>query len=313
MPTPVWITLLASLPLGGLFGIWAERLIADDRRIMNRPVATRRETCARVTVMAVIYAALCAGLYLAVTAGWQTTEEVRPSAWGLVLRRSYHQVLIGLILVATVVDWDGYVVPDQITVGGTLLGLMGAFLGSEMQLVHLWVDWSVAVPQLRGPYFPDWFDAHRHWHGLSWSAAGLVIGAALTWLVRSLSSWLLGRETLGFGDVTFMAMIGSFLGWQPTVCAFLLAPLFGLCVGIPLRLLTNKPYIPYAPFLGLGALIVLYGWGPIWRQTRGIFGDWYGLLILAGMAVVGFILLLGMLMAYRSIPGRVEGDASRDC
>jgi leader peptidase (prepilin peptidase)/N-methyltransferase len=301
------MTLIVSLPLGGLFAAWAERLIVTDRRIMSRPQATSRESWGRMAAFTVIYAACAAGLFVSVSSGWQATDEVQPSAWGLFLRRSYHQLLIGLILVATVVDWDGYVVPDQITNWGTLIGVLGAFLGSEMQLVHLWVDWSVAVPQLRGPYFPAWFDAHRHWHGLSWSVAGLIVGAGLTWKVRLVSSRLLGRETLGFGDVTFMAMIGSFLGWQPTVCAFLMAPLLGLCVGIPLKLLTNKPYIPYAPFLGAGALIVLYAWGPIWYRTRGIFGDWYGLLILAGMAGIGFVLLLGLLMAYRSIPVRVEG------
>ncbi len=254
--------------------------------------------------MTLWYIGLCVILAQKVAAGGQATPEVLPSPWGENLRLIYHQVLIGLILVATAVDWDGYVIPDQITLPGMAVGLLAAFLSGELQLIHLWVDWSIEMPQVRGPYFPDWFDAHRHWHGLSWSGAGLVIGAGLTWLVRAVSSWLMGRETLGFGDVTLMAVIGSFLGWQPAVCAFLLAPLLGLLVGIPLKLMTNKPYIPFGPFLGGGALIVLYSWGPIWLRTRGIFGDWYGLLILAALAGLGFVMLIGMLQIYRRIPGR---------
>ena len=33
---------------------------------------------------------------------------------------------------------------------------------------------------------------------------------------------------MGFGDVTLMAMIGAFLGWQAAVLTFFLAPFFGL-------------------------------------------------------------------------------------
>ena len=306
MPARFWLTILIALPVGAIFSVWGERLIGRERRLLNMPASSAARTRIRCLMTAVVYALLCGGLFLAASAGWQKTDEVQPPPWGATLRLLYHQLLIGLILVATVVDWDCYLIPDEITLPGILLGIGGAFAISHGQLVHLWVDWSMAIPQVQGPYFPGWFDAHRHWHGLAWSAAGTIVGVSLIWGVRSLSSRLMGRETLGFGDVTFMAMVGSFLGWQPTVCVFLLAPLFGLFVGIPLKLLTNKPYIPYGPFLGCGTLVVLFAWGPIWFRTRGIFGDWYGLLILAGMAGIGLVLLLMLLNAYRNIPGRQD-------
>jgi len=301
-----WMTFLGSLPIGWLLGVWAERMIAADRSLMRRPLGTVAESRRRIGVLAIVFAGLSAALHLALRAGLQATPEVLPSETGLIARQLFHQALIGLILVATVVDWDGTIIPDQITFPGMLLGLAAATLLGELQLIHLWVDWNQAIPGLRGPYFPEWFDRQRQLHGLAWSGTGLVVGAGLTWLIRAVSSRVLGRETLGFGDVTFMGMIGSFLGWQPTVCAFVIAPLIGLFVGIPLRVLTNKPYIPYGPFLGAGAVLVLFGWGPLWERTRTVFGDAYGLLILGGIASVGFVLLLGLLIAYRSIPGKVE-------
>jgi leader peptidase (prepilin peptidase)/N-methyltransferase len=310
LPFRFWLTFLIAFPVGTFFGLWGERMIAHERQQSN-PALIRNHRRPRSFVLGAIYAAFFAGLSLAAMRGWQATEEVRPPPWGAELRLVYHQILIGLILVATIVDWETYLIPDEITYTGVLLGISGAFALAHGQLIHLWVDWSYAQPGLAGPYFPGWFDAHRHWHGLAWSLAGAATGAALVWGVRALSSWLLGRETLGFGDVTLMAMIGSFLGWQPTVCAFLIAPLLGLVVGIPLKLLTNKPYVPYGPFLGGGALVVLFAWGQIWLRTRGIFGDWYGLVLLAGMAAVGLLLLLILLRAYRSIPGR-SGSMSRD-
>lgn len=303
-----WITVLTAIPLGLLFAAWANRLLCQERTITEQSPPTARESWVRLIGLTLVYAALCGGLYLVAVHGGQSTPEVLASAWGFALRRFSHQVLIGLILVAMAVDWDGYVIPDQITIPGMLLGLSAAFAVGELQLIHLWVDWSHAIPQLRGPDIPAWFDAHRHWHGLAWSFAGLVTGAGLTAIVRWVSSRLMGRETLGTGDITFMALIGSFLGWQPTVCAFLIAPLLGLAVGIPVKLLFNKPYIPYGPFLGISALLVLFGWGPIWLRTKGIFGDWLGLLILTGIAGISFVLLFGLLILYRRIPGRTPTD-----
>jgi leader peptidase (prepilin peptidase) / N-methyltransferase len=86
----------------------------------------------------------------------------------------------------------------------------------------------------------------------------------------------------------------------------------GLVVGIPLKLVTNKPFIPYGPFLGAGAILVIFAWGPIWYRTRGIFGDWYGLLILSGLAGAGFLLLMGLLVVYRSIPGKQAAPSEPD-
>ena len=79
----------------------------------------------------------------------------------------------------------------------------------------------------------------------------------MTWLVRWLSSVVLGQESLGLGDVTLMAMIGSFLGWQPLVFVFLLAPLCGIAMGLGVRLVTNRTYIPFGPYLSMAAVVVL--------------------------------------------------------
>lgn len=308
--SPFWVTLLVSAPLGLLFAAWAERIIRQERTALEQPAPSAAQSRGRLIGLTLVYAALCGGLCLVAVHGGQSTPEVQPSAWGLFLRRCSHQLLIGFVLVAMAVDWDQYVIPDQITLPGTIFGLAGAFAVGELQLIHLWVDWSYAEPQIRGPWIPTWIDAHRHWHGLAWSLAGLVTGAGLTAIVRSVSSRLMGLETLGTGDITFMALIGSFLGWQPTVCAFLAAPILGLIVGLPLKLVTNKPYIPYGPFLGAGALLVLFTWGPVWLRTKEIFGDWQGLLILAGLASISFVLLFGLLILYRRIPGRTMKDRS---
>ncbi len=69
---------------------------------------------------------------------------------------------------------------------------------------------------------------------------------------------------MGFGDVTLMAMIGAFLGWQPCLVIFFLAPFAGLVVGVLRLILFRDKEIPYGPFLCLAALLTIVKWSAIW-------------------------------------------------
>jgi leader peptidase (prepilin peptidase)/N-methyltransferase len=205
-----------------------------------------------------------------------------------------------------------------------LLGGILAVVSGDLQVAHVWVDWNEAIPQIRGPYLPDWLRTHPHLHGLAWSLAGLVTGMVLTGGVRIIARAVMGMDALGFGDVMLMGMVGSFLGWQPTVVAFLLAPLCALTIGLSVRLLGGKTYLPYGPYLAAGSLIVMFAWRWIWMfefrlyegagpddregmfAVRRLFGDWVSLAALLGIMVFGLVLLLGLGRLYRMIPGRRE-------
>lgn len=231
-------------------------------------------------------------------------------------RLLYHYVLLTLLVAATSIDFREYLIPDQITVTGMIIGVVGAMVAGQLQIMHFWVDWNQAIPGLSGPYIPDWIKAHSHWHGLAWSLAGLLAGGGLTWGLRLVSSVLLGQEALGLGDVTLMAMVGSFLGWQPILPILLLAPLCGLLIGFLSRAITGKTYLPYGPYLCAATLIVLMCWKWIWLaewpsavpgaapvfSIRKLYGDALGLAMLGGIALGALILMLLLLRIYRAIP-----------
>jgi leader peptidase (prepilin peptidase)/N-methyltransferase len=181
-----------------------------------------------------------------------------------------------------------------------IFGGFAAMISGQLQMEHVWVDWNQEIPGIAGPFIPAWLDAHRHWHGLAWSVAGVLAGAGLTSFVRGLSGLILRREALGLGDVTLMAMIGSFLGWQPTVFVFVLAPLCGLVCTIPLRLLTKRAYLPYGPFLAAATIAVLFSWRWLWESTRLVFGHPLSLALLSAAAAVSLIVLLWLLRLYQS-------------
>jgi leader peptidase (prepilin peptidase)/N-methyltransferase len=244
---------------------------------------------------------------------------VSPSDFWKYARIFYHLVLITLLIAATATDLRDYVIPDHITVPGILIGIAGATISGELQIMHLWIDWNVEIPGFKGPGFPPWIDAHRHLHGLCWSLAGIAAGGGITWLVRWLSRLILGQPALGFGDVTLMAMVGSYLGWQASLFVLGLAPICGIAAGLLVRVVTGRRFLPFGPYLALAALIVLFAWRWLWMlelpwapggtiSIRRLFGDWPSLAILGGAALGGMVVLLGLIRAYRAIPVERRGS-----
>lgn len=294
---------LGGLLVGVVLAIWTGRLVAREsggKRRLNWP--------ARLTVLAAP-AILFPALVFAVLHGrcqWLTEGgSIDWAQW----RMPYFFLLMSLLVVATAIDFDQYLIPDDITVTGMLLGVTWGTLFGNMHLVPLWIDWNDLHP-ITGPYIPEWIKLHAHWHGFLGSLAGLVAGAAVTWLARIIARVVLGVEALGFGDVMLMGMIGSFLGWQPVLLVFLLAPIFGLVISLTLKLLHGRRAVPYGPYLALGAILVLFTWKWLWVPTRELFGHAPTLAGLGGLILVTLATLLGMVRLYRLIP--VERRSARD-
>ena len=298
-------TTLCAFFLGTGLAISFERLSDHERGSLQIPLVSSKTRWFRSALIVLATAAIF-GLFhwASLEQGCLETAEVQPSGIGRHWRLSYHLTLLGLLILATAIDFDCYMIPDMITLPGALIGVFGAALIGEAQICHLWVDWATAIPQLRGPYIPDWYDNHRFLHGLAWSIAGLTTGAGLTWLARQISSRVLGQEAMGSGDVTLMAMIGSYLGWQAVTLVFLIAPLTGITVGVLIRTITGKTYLPYGPWLSIAAAIVLFTWSRLWEQTRLIFSDWMSVAILGAVGGLGFVVLLFLVQLYKSIPTR---------
>jgi leader peptidase (prepilin peptidase)/N-methyltransferase len=92
-------------------------------------------------------------------------------------------------------------------------------------------------------------------------------------------------------------LIGSFLGWQPTLVAFFLAPFFAMLVTVLRWLISlfrkngsRETYIPYGPYLSLGALCVILGWKDMWP----VVGRWFS----AGP----FVPLMGVALLAMMVP-----------
>ena len=252
----------------------------------------------------------CLAWWAVFRAGCHVLPEVSPDSFWIHGRFVYHLLLIVLLILATGTDIRDYVIPDQITLPGIFLGLSVATISGDVQIMHAWVDWSQAVPGLRGAYIPDWIGQHRHWHGLTWSLLGIVAGGGITWIVRIVSRITLGQPAMGFGDVTLMAMVGSFVGWQAVCFVFLIAPACAMLFGVLVRLLTGRSYLAYGPYLSVSTLIVVLSWKWLWTPTRDVFGHPPSLLLLAGVSLGALIGLLAAVRIFRALPvGNNQRDA----
>lgn len=287
--------LLIGLGIGWLVALWVNRLCEAPPR--------RSETSVTALLTAGLFAL---ATFLIVFREAQYIGEVKPDLVWRYGRWIAHLGLLTLLIAATATDLREYIIPDHITIPGIVLGVLLATASGDVQLIHVWVDWNHPLVALQGPEIPDWLPPHPHWHGLAWSLAGLTMGAGVTWLARGISSFVLGEEAMGFGDVTLMAMIGSFLGWQPMLFVFLLAPFCGLIVGVIAKSLLNRPYIPYGPYLSAAAIVVMLSWRWIWSweptprvSIRKLFGDLPSLAILSGAALVLLLVLLGIVRWWR--------------
>ncbi|MBS0208396.1 MAG: prepilin peptidase [Planctomycetes bacterium] len=141
-----------------------------------------------------------------------------------------------------------------------------------------------------------WFRGGWRWESLLSSLVGLAVGGGVVWYIRLAGGWTLGREAMGFGDVTLLAMIGAFLGWQAALFTFFVAPFAGAVLGIVKRLTSGDGVIPFGPFLCLGATVVVCFWLPAWDYLKeSFFVPW---LIPAGL-VGCLVIIVPVLLVYR--------------
>ena len=247
--------------------------------------------------------------------GWLSASAV------LHWRYAYHMVLIEALVVATFIDFDLWIIPDGVTLPAMAVGFLGATVIGQVYIVPVWFErgdlsqflnsilvafgWMDPV-DVFGPGFlpasseivvPAWVTAHPHLHGLAFSLAGFVVGGGVVWIVRLIGGCVLRQEAMGFGDVVLMAAVGAFLGWQPTLLVFFLAPLCALAVVAVGWLFLPQREIPYGPYLSLAALLVLLFWPHVWPGAEEIFKlGWF-------VPVLGVLMALAMFVSLYLLQG----------
>lgn len=132
-------------------------------------------------------------------------------------------ILFGIALT----DARFYIIPDEFSLGGLVLGLGLAFFNG-------------------GPT------------GLQ-AFGGAALGFALLLGVAVGGKWLFKKDAMGGGDIKMMAMVGAFLGPAGVLLTLFLGALLGAVVFGPISWKTGK-LVPFGIFLAAGAAVT-YAWG----------------------------------------------------
>jgi leader peptidase (prepilin peptidase) / N-methyltransferase len=117
-----------------------------------------------------------------------------------------------------------------------------------------------------GLIFLVWLRGGAPWQSLLSALVGMAVGGGLIWAVRIVGRAALGKEAMGFGDVTLMAMIGVYVGWQSSLLIFFMAPFVAVIICLAQWALTRRRDIAFGPYLCGAALILLLGWSDLWHQ-----------------------------------------------
>jgi leader peptidase (prepilin peptidase)/N-methyltransferase len=149
-------------------------------------------------------------------------------------------------VVVTGTDLTHKIIPNVVTLPGIVLGLIGG---------------ATVLPV-----------------GLINALLGVAIGGGILWVLALASPYFFGKEGMGGGDIKLLAMIGAFLGWKPALLTIMIGSLTGSVIGISLiafRFMKRDEYIPFGPFLVLGALLSMFFAQPLLDWYQGLFSPPY--------------------------------------
>ena len=106
-----------------------------------------------------------------------------------------------IMIAVVVIDYENMIIPDRLSVGGALAGVIFCFVFPELHGYRQEPSWSF--------HFSS---------GIS-SLLGLLIGSSLLYWIGTLAQIGFGREALGEGDVKLLGCIGAFCGWKGAIFA----------------------------------------------------------------------------------------------
>lgn len=164
--------------------------------------------------------------------------------FGLSRELFIYLVFISSLVIATFTDFDHRIIPDVVTYPALVLGLI----------------LSTAYPSLQRSIYQWSKVCTTSGEGFLASLIGALSGGIFLYSIGILGKKTFKKEAMGGGDVKLLAMIGAFLGWQLVALTIFISALSGSIAGIIIKLKREESYIPYGPYLALGAVISLL-WG----------------------------------------------------
>jgi len=175
------------------------------------------------------------------------------------------QLAFGSALIAiTFIDFDLRIIPDEISLGGMVVGPLVSVLVPGLHTDFTWLQLPPQLAFLSGP------------RGLALvaSCTGIVVGVLIILAIAKFGKFLFGKEAMGMGDVKLIGFIGAVVGWKGVLTTLMVACVTGGFFGILRKLISGDSYLPFGPCLALGAFLSLLYRTQIWGWLTVSYPQW---------------------------------------
>jgi leader peptidase (prepilin peptidase)/N-methyltransferase len=171
-------------------------------------------------------------------------------------------VLCALLVGLTFTDLDALILPDELTLGGTVVGFLFAwFVPVDDRAAH--VALTIAG-----------FHPSQQWAQVAESVVGAVLPASFLGLGGWLFEKIRHKEGLGLGDVKMIAMVGAFLGLSAALLTLIIGSIAGSVIGLIYIYATKKDAstyeLPFGSFLGFAGIVVALTGAPVIHWYLGL-------------------------------------------
>lgn len=130
-------------------------------------------------------------------------------------------VFFSMLIIATFTDFDHWIIPDSISLGGLgfalVVALFASWLGTSLLI-------STAGPVKGQSMFMPLLNA----------LIGAGFGFLLLYGIAVVGSLVFGQEAMGGGDIKLFAFIGGMVGWINAVLILALSSFLGAIIGVSL-------------------------------------------------------------------------------
>lgn len=206
----------------GQFVDWCNKRLPENKKIFSKDIFSIYLKSARPNyILMVIHAVLYIGiLYF----------------YGLSIDTVKFMILIPMLISAFAIDYKLQIIPNRLTLSIFETGLIFTFLSA---LMNTNAGMNIFINNM----------------------LGMIVGGGIFLIITLIGGLIAGKDAMGFGDVKLMGALGLFVGWVEiimiSVIAFLLAAIVSIVILISRKKKADE-YIPFGPFIVIGALIVVF-------------------------------------------------------
>ncbi|HOX39164.1 MAG TPA: prepilin peptidase [Candidatus Brocadiia bacterium] len=169
--------------------------------------------------------------------------------WGVLMA---YCVLIAALIASTFIDAEFFIIPDIITLPLALAGILWCGFFPELQTAPAFGEQAHISRGLA------MYGRQANLGGFISAAISVAISGGVVYGLRAIGTLIFKREAMGIGDVKLMMMVGALLGWKLAICAFFIAPFFGVMFGIRQLITRKQSEMPYGPHLAAATILVMF-------------------------------------------------------